>query len=312
MKKLKILAVSLIILCFAAPAFALNQPAVNLGFTNFLDGASPGPGWYWTEYLQVIDASDIHGHDGNPLVVPPGIEIGKGANVGGFINLNQIIYQSETNFLGGNPGLDVIVPLVDLDVDPTFFSAQDGVGDVLIGPFIQWGPKMVFGRPLFQRFEFQVTAPTGENDSDTALNPGADVWTINPYYAFTYFITPKLSTSWRIHYLWSEENDNASDAMPGVDVQAGQAIHLNYAMAYAVTDVLRLGVAGYYLNQFEEDEYDGHNMDDTEEEVFAIGPGFVWHIRPDLTFMGAINFEMEAENRPEGVRSTLRLIWKFK
>ncbi len=102
----------------------------------------------------------------------------------------------------------------------------------------------------------------------------------------------------------------------GEDVQAGQAIHLNYAVAYQVTDILRLGVAGYYLNQFKEDDYSGAKAKpfekDSEEEVFAIGPGLVLHINKDLTFMGAVNFETGAENRPEGVRSILRLIWKFR
>jgi anthranilate 1,2-dioxygenase (deaminating, decarboxylating) large subunit len=306
MKNLRLLALALAVLCFATPAFALSQPAVNLGFTNFLDGASPGPGMYWTEYLQVIHASDVNGPDGHALIPD--------ANVGGFINLNQFIYQSDVTFLGGNPGIDVIIPLVDLDVDFPL-NAEDGVGDILVGPFIQWGPHMLFDRPFFHRFEFQVTAPTGENNSDTALNPGADLWTINPYYAFTYFITPKLSTSWRIHYLWSSENDDFSDTLPNVDLQPGHSIHLNYAVAYAVTDTLRLGVAGYYLKQLEEDDFSGPAPpgieDDTEEEVFAIGPGLVWHINKELTFMGAVNFETKAENRPDGVRSTLRLIWKF-
>ena len=308
MKKLRLLAAVLILLCIAAPAFALNQPAVNLGFTNFLDGASPGPGWYWTEYLQVIHADEIE------LSFMPDME---DANVRGFINLNQFIYQADMNFLGGNPGIDVIIPLVDLDASDARVGnpfggegAEDGIGDILIGPFIQWGPHMLFNRPYFHRFEFQVTMPTGDHESfEDAINPGADVWTINPYYTFTYFITPKLTTSLRFHYLWSGEDKHAGAAP---DVQAGQAIHLNYAMAYAVTDSLRLGVAGYYLKQLEEDEFDGVDLDDSEEEVFAIGPGLVWHINKDLTFMGAVNFETEAENRPEGVRSTLRLIWKFK
>ena len=311
MKKLILFTVAALLFGLAAPAFALNQPSVNLGFTNFLDGASPGPGWYFTEYLQIVHASKLENDFGIP----------ENADIDAFINLNQIIYQSDINFLGGNPGIDVIVPLVDLDINHAFLKAQSGVGDVLIGPFMQWGdavngPKMLFGRPSFHRIELQVTAPTGENSNDYALNPGADVWTFNPYYAFTYFITPKLSTSWRIHYLWSSKNKNA-DFLGGLaeDVQAGQAIHLNYAVAYQVTDILRLGVAGYYLNQFEEDDYSGAAAKpfekDSEEEVFAIGPGLVLHINKDLTFMGAINFETGAENRPEGVRSTLRLIWKF-
>ena len=185
MRKLSLFAVLLILLCSVAPAHALNQPAVNLGFTNFLDGASPGPGWYWTEYLQVIHASEV-----NTDFMPDN----KDANISGFVNLNQFIYQSDKTFLGGNPGIDVIIPLVALDADSSVANpfggtgAGDGIGDILVGPFIQWGPKMVFDRPLLQRFEFQVTAPTGDHDSfKYAINPGADVWTINPYYAFTYF-----------------------------------------------------------------------------------------------------------------------------
>jgi hypothetical protein len=305
MNKMKLLAAVVVLLCVAAPAYALNQPAVNLGFTNFLDGASPGPGWYWTTYLQVLHATDLKNDAGLPEDI----------NLDGFLNLNQIIYQSDVTFLGGNPGIDIIVPFVDIDADDhPVVNAQDGMGDLLIGPFIQWGPHMLFGRPYFHRFELQVTAPTGENSSSKVINPGADVWTINPYYAFTYFLTPKLSTSLRFHYLWSSENDNFSDMFPGADIQPGQAIHLNYAMAYAVTEQLRLGVAGYYLKQLEEDDVSGGRVPpglDEEEEVFAIGPGMVWHISPSLTFMGAVNWETSAENRPEGVRSTLRLIWKF-
>lgn len=303
MKKFIGFILSVTLICFAAPVFALNQPPINLGFTNFIDGASPGPGWYLTEYLQYYAADDVKDGDGHTLL--------DDVDVQALVNLNQIIYQSNVNFLGGNPGLDVIIPLVDIDADFPLTS-QDGVGDVLIGPFIQWGPHMVFGRPYFHRFEFQVITPTGENDEDNALNAGGDVWALDPYYTFTYFITPKLTTSLRFHYLWTSENDNRA---PALDVQAGQAIHLNYAVDYAVTDSFRLGVAGYYLKQLEEDDIDGGPPgieDDTEEQVFAVGPGLVWHINKSMTLMGAVNFETAAENRPEGVRSTLRFIWKFK
>ena len=188
MKKLVGVVLVLALVCFTMPVYALNQPAVNLGFTNFLDGASPGPGWYLTEYLQIVHASKLENDFGIP----------ENANIDAFINLNQVIYQSDVSFLGGNPGIDVIVPLVDLDINHPFLTAQDGVGDVLVGPFMQWGdlmngPKMLGGRPFFSRFEFQVTVPTGEYDNRHALNPGANVWTFNPYYSFTYFITPKCN-----------------------------------------------------------------------------------------------------------------------
>ncbi len=293
MKKLAgLLLAGVALVLFSSPGYAYTEPSVNLGFTNFLDGASPGPGWYLSEYLQYYNSDDFKDLPGDN-------------ELDAFVNLNQIIYQSDVNFLGGNPGIDVIVPLVSLDVDSNIgLNSNDGFGDILIGPFLQWGPNMVFNRPYFQRFEFEVIAPTGEYDNDHALNPGSNSWSLDPYYAFTYFITPKITTSVRFHYLWTSENDDT-------DVQPGDAIHFNYAVAYAVTDFLRLGVAGYYLKQLEDSEFDGHDIDNSKEEVFAVGPGVVWHINKDLTLMGAVNFETMAENRPEGIRSTLRLIWKF-
>jgi hypothetical protein len=301
MKKLAGICCLVALVLITTPVLAFNEPPVNLGFTNFLDGASPGPGWYLTEYLQYYAADELKDGDGDTAIGPTGKLDDIDLEV--WVNLNQIIYQSDIKFLGGNPGIDVIIPLIAINVDSPL-SSQDGFGDVLVGPFLQWGPNMVFGRPLFQRFEFQVLTPTGEYDDDYALNPGSNVWSLNPYYSFTYFLAPKLTLSVRAHYLWSDENDDT-------DIQAGDAIHLNYAMAYQVLDNLRLGVAGYYLKQLEEDEYDGHKIDDSEEQVFAIGPGLVWHITPNLTFMGAVNFETAVEARPEGVRSTARLIWKF-
>jgi anthranilate 1,2-dioxygenase (deaminating, decarboxylating) large subunit len=299
MKRLAAVLAVVALILSAAPVFALNQPPINLGFTNFLDGASPGPGWYLTEYFQFYNADELKDDDGDNVDDDLDLDL--------FVNLNQIIYQSNVNFLGGNPGIDVIIPIVDVDVDsdiPPLTANDGGFGDILVGPFIQWGPHMLLDRPYFHRFEFQVVGPTGKYDDKFALNPGANVWAINPYYSFTYFLTPKLTASLRSHYLWTSENDDT-------DIQAGQAIHFNYAVDYAVTEFLRLGVAGYYLKQLEEDELDDDDLDDSEEEVFAVGPGLVWHIMKDLTFMGAVNFETEAENRPEGIRSTLRLIWKF-
>lgn len=296
MKKLIGLVFALTLICFTAPAYAFNEPFLNLGLTNFMDGASPGPGWYLTEYVYFHFADELNDGDGDELPGDNDLDI--------YASLTQLIYQSDVNFLGGNPGLDLVLPIADMNFDNDLLGikAQDGFGDLLIGPFMQWGPNMVFDRPYFQRFEFQILAPTGDHDKDFALNPGSGFWSIDPYYAFTYFITPKLETSWRIHYLWNEEEDG---------LQAGQAIHFNYAVSYAFTDSFRAGIAGYYLKQITEDEVDGHNIPDSEEQVFAIGPGMVWHINQALTFMAAVNFEMAAEARPEGVASTLRLIWKF-
>ncbi len=123
-------------------------------------------------------------------------------------------------------------------------------------------------------------------------------------------MTPRWTASTRIHYLWNGEND---DPFGGADdSQAGQAIHLNFASAYEVIPkMLRVGINGYYLKQFTESEVDGEDVDDSEEEVLAIGPGLLWHISPDNHLFFNAYFETSAENRPEGNRFVLRYVHHF-
>ncbi len=165
-------------------AFSYELPSVNLGFTSFLDGGPPaGPGFYFTQYVQYYTADRLNDSSGEELPFPdPDLNV--------FVSLTQGIYQSNTEILlGGKWGMDVIVPLVSLDLD---YSASgpfpndngSGLGDILIGPFLQWDPIMRNGRPIFMhRIELQFLLPTGKYDADKSLNPGSNVFSYNPYWA---------------------------------------------------------------------------------------------------------------------------------
>jgi hypothetical protein len=287
---------------------------LNLGFTSFLDGGPPaGPGHYFTQYAQYWNSDKFKNQDGDSAF-PPGI----GEELDAWIFLSQYIYQSDQEIIfGGKWGIDVILPIVSLDLDydtslPQF--PQDngaGIGDLLIGPFLQWDPIMGDKGPIFMhRIEFQLIFPTGKYDNDKQLNPGSNVFSFNPYWAGTLFLTPRLTTSWRIHWLWNSKNND-----PGMqakdDIQAGQAFHLNYSIAFELLQKrLHIGLNSYYLKQLTATEVDGDKIGG-REQVLGYGPGAVYHFSQDNHIFLNAYYETEVENRPKGTRINLRWVHHF-
>jgi len=287
-------------------------PTVNLGLTSFLDGGPPaGPGLYFQEYIQYYWADrflDQHG-DKTPLL----------DKVEAWASVSQLIYQSDQPILfGGKWGLDVILPVVGLDVHQgpaPVLDATSGMGDMLIGPFIQWGPIMGKNGPVFMhRIELENLVPSGTYNDDKALNPGSNFYSFNPYWAGTVFLLPGWTASYRLHYLWNAKNEDPNETFfPGAnDTQAGQAAHLNFASEYELLEKrLRVGINGYYLKQFTNTEVDGNGIPDSREQVVGVGPGMLWSFSPNDHVFLNIYFETEAENRPEGTRTILRWTHHF-
>ncbi len=304
-------------------AKAYDEPNLNLGFTSFLDGGVPaGPGFYAVEYMQFYTANkltDQFGHNlGGDLGLPK-------TDIDALVSLTQFIYVSNLKIGPGSLGLDVIVPWVaSANVDDgrnnTVLSGRTGVGDLLIGPLIQFDPIMGANGPLFvHRIEFQIIAPTGEYDRTAAVQPGANFWSFDPYWSGTYFLTPEWTVSARIHYLWNGKNDDPNASLqayapllgPIVSSQAGQAFHMNFASEYAVTKELRVGLNGYYLQQTTDTLINDIPVPGRKERVAAIGPGFMYSWGPEHTLFFNAYQEFAAENRPEGERFTVRYVQHF-
>ena len=165
-KKLFLIVVIMIIgvslsLVKSPAAYSYELPSVNLGFTTFLDGGPPaGPGFYFTQYVQYWTSDDFKDHNGDGLLPSPADE-----DLEAWISLSQFIYQSNQAVLfGGKWGLDVIVPYVSLDLDLDLpIPLEDngsGIGDILVGPYLQWDPIMGKNGPIFMhRIEFQLIFP---------------------------------------------------------------------------------------------------------------------------------------------------------
>ncbi len=296
----------LLVSLLSLPVAGFDQPAVNLGVTSFMDGGPPaGPGFYFAQYLQYYTANKLVDHPISPK-----------ADVDVWISLSQLIYQSDQAILfGGKWGLDVIVPVLSIDASDKNRVVTDngtGLGDVLVGPFLQWDPIMGPNGPKFMhRVEFQMILPTGKYDDDKALNPSSNFFSFNPYWAGTYFLTPKLTTSWRLHYLWNAKNKDPFAPLEADDAQAGQAVHCNFAASYElVPNRLRAGLNGYYFKQVTDSEVDGTKVSG-REQVLGIGPGAMYSFsQNDHLFFNAY-FETSVKNRPEGQRFQVRWVHHF-
>jgi hypothetical protein len=271
------------LLCGAASARAEDLPTVNLGLTSFLDGALPaGPGFYYQNYLEYYTTGRFQDGDGHRLPLPR-----QDLNV--VADISQLTYYSRRTFGPGRLGWDLVAPAVASvqikdGLGGKALNAHTGLGDILFGPLYQFDPvKGPFGWTWLQSLEFDVLAPTGAYDRSKVINPGDNAWALDPFYAVTALPTAKLSLSARFHYLYNFTNTDPDLSFgAGVRrVQAGQAIHVNFAAAYAITPQLSLGLNGYYLRQITDTDINGSASPGRREEVLGLGPGLMYAFGPE-------------------------------
>ncbi len=298
---------------------AYDLPPLNLGLTSYLDAYTIPPGFHSHLYLAYYDSDRLTENNGDTVRLPTlgGL---RRAEVDGWITVLQGVYQSDRELIFGSQwGITAVLPFTSLDLSPGNSPAiredASGVGDLLIGPYLQFSALNGPGGPrLMQRVELSVIFPTGQYDNDYDINPGSNFLSLNPYWSGTFIINEAWTASWRLHYLWNAENDDPSPrAFPGADdVQAGQAVHLNFATSFSVIpNRLRLGINGYYLKQISDTEVDGVDAPGRREQVFGIGPGAVLFLSPKSFLVFTSYFESHAENRTEGFKAVLRFTHSF-
>lgn len=307
-------AAAAISVALCANAQAYDLPGLNLGTTSFYDGspAPAGPGWYLEEYLTYSRANRFNDANGNKLALPKQqLEV--------VAPTTQIIYVGQPLANGAMPGVTLInTSLAHVDVDDGLnnaaLSSRAGFGDVILGAFLQL-PTLTRadGSPLLtQRVEADLSVPVGAYDRNRSINPGSNFWSFNPYYAATYWFSPKWSASGRFMYLWNGKNDDPAAGFGDVsDTQAGQALHANLTLQYAFSEQFSAGLNGYWLKQITDTEVDGHAVSGRRGKVWAIGPGVLYAFSKENVLSVNAYFEQQAENRTEGNKLVFNLLHKF-
>jgi hypothetical protein len=292
----------------------------NMGYTSFMDGFG-FPGFISDQYLYYYNADDFTDAYENKK---PGKN-----KMHNLLLLTSFKYIAKNpKILGAWPGFDAQIPiLLDLKVaNDRFNQGETDIGDLFIGAFLQWPQMKLFNKiPIWQRAEILVKFPIGHYDSDNYVNAGGNTFAINPYYAFTAFVTKKIEVSMRLFYLWNSKNDDPAkitspewDPKSGTppkfadSTQQGQAVWANFASSYGITDNFRLGINGYYLEQISNHKIDGHDIPNSRERVLAVGPGMMY-ISKNKKNLYWVNFydEVLTKNRSQGVSGILRWLHVF-
>lgn len=289
---------------------------INTGGTSFLDGfGRTTPGWAVITYLRqsALDAvKDSRGND-VPVFDNPRIDT--------TLLLTQIAYVTPYKPFGGAFGVTTLLPLVNLDASfgrnsiATLRDNGAGMGDPLVGIYLQMLPVVRDGRPVFsQRFEIDAIVPVGKFDRDRDLNQGAGSWSLVPQYAFTVFPTPNWEVSARINYIYNFRSERRPNLPPGFDFrngQAGDAGWINFATSWEVVPHVRLGVNGYYLTQFRDNRTNGQRVADTRQSVFYAGPGGSWRLDASNIVFANLYLPAEVKNAASGNNVNLQYVHVF-
>ena len=300
--------------CSPAPGHAqatVNLPPLDLGQTSFLDGEG-GPGFTF----ETIGVGTVAGYatDASGRAVP-----GTNRQWSGNVTLHPI-YVSTVPVLGGHLGFELLQPLslmhAEMPGSPnatqgtTQGTTQGGAGDLAAGLHIQWPGGTLFGRPFSARVALFGVFPSGSYSANRSVDAGSDVWQVSPYFAFTWKPLARWEVSARLIYDWSSRSTNPPSRLAAASVQPGSQFAANYAMSYALSPTLRLGVAGYALRQLNDAEVDGKAVPRSQQQTFGIGPGLLW-TNGKTKVIANVFREFATENRPEGFNAVARLLYSF-
>lgn len=282
----------------AIPAGARSASSAILGAEGFFAGALPPPGFHALSYTLLYTADELKGKNGGEVDAPPFSDFQAWA----YAEVLRGIYVSKMEIFGANPAWHVVVPVVHKHQGSDFFEdSMDGVGDIYVSPLILGWHKP----PFHWVAGLDVIVPTGHYSSTDITTIGNNHWTFEPAFAVSYIDDNGITASTKLMF-----DFHSTD--PALDYREGDQFHLDYHAGYRFGKdrEWQAGVSGYYLVNVQDDKQAGHRIDDSKEQVFAIGPS-VAYMKGPLSIEAKCLIETDAQNRPEGTATWLKVIFSF-
>lgn len=302
--RIPIFALLLAALFLCGPAQAFNSSSFN-GTADFYAGAAPPPGLHLIDYNVFLDIKKIENKG-------QGLTDGDGS-------LTAIafrpIFVSEKGLFGGNFLMHSIIPILSVEANVTAQTPggainveghDGGLGDVYFGVGMAW-----HGKTWHWLTVLDVITPTGDFDADKPINAGNNAFIIEPVVAVTGLFDNGIEASAKLMYSYHTKNSDYVEPGSGLrGYQAGQAIHMDYMLNYAVTPSFKLGVTGWLWQGLENDEIGGTKRPDTKDREFSIGPAARYQ-NGKFALLGKYVVPVSAENRIEANQTWIDLVYSF-
>lgn len=290
------------------------QPTAHYvpGIEGLMDASLPPPGWYVRDYNVSYYSSRLNNGSGD-RTGPANFEAYTYANV------PRVIWISETKFLGGNVGVDGLVPLVyqntsydtarTITVTPGggvishsgYSSETFGVGDAFAESTLSWHLK---------QFDFSaglgLWMPTGESAAPPTTRAGLGYWTPMWTAGSTWFVDQEKT--WAVAALCRYElNTEQRDT----HVTRGDAFTLEWGVSKKFQKVIDVGAVGYYQQKVSNDSGPAAAVS-PRDRVAAVGPEINVAFPKQMFFVSCrYLYEFMAENRAQGHTLALTLTKRF-
>jgi hypothetical protein len=293
-----------IIRCLLAAALAAVPGAIQAqpdahyvpGVEGIKGASLPPPGFYFKDYNVFYVADQVNNAAGQSAG-PPNFEALTYANV------PRAIWITDTKFLGGNLGVDALLPLIYQSVKAgPFNSSTFGIGDFFAESTLSWHP---------QQFDlaaaFGLWMPSGDSAIPPTTRVGSGFWTPMLTAGATWY--PDAAKTWAVSALSRYEFNSAQRDTHDTP---GQAYTLEWAVSKSVTKTIDLGVAGYYQQKVTGDTGSNPAGLTPHNQVAALGPEISIVFPSKMLFVSLrYNYEFMAENRAQGHTVALTLTKGF-
>jgi len=286
----------LLLLVSGAAATEGGGGAYPNGAEDFMSGAVPPPGTYFLNYFTWYSADRLNDNDGNSS--NPGFKL----NVTG--NVFRFLHVTDKTLLGANWGVQMFVPLLNVDVTATtpggkLSQSKFGLGDIIVDPLVlSWH----LSKNLHAVAGLDIFIPTGDYDKNRLANPGRNYFTFEPVIAATYICDKGDEVSAKVMYDMNTKNRDTN-------YLSGHELHVDYTVAKHIGP-WSLGAGGYYYQQVTNDELNGEEVRKNLGYALSVGPQVKYDYK-NMSFALKYLFEVETRNRPEGNNLWAKLVYAF-